>query len=361
MSNDTDYNLTFSHSDPDYLRAVISYLETKKSRWDAAKEEGKSAADLAAELGFSDTREVTTWGFYFGKMQCSIPVNTWANENSINRAISGYRGELASLLEKFPDLNITGSYRDEYNYGSIEGSEKCEQGSIGDDGDSECQYFITESVARKYLAGGDWGLIGESTEISDIAAAVLAEYQGLMLELNVTKLTDASAAALAKHEGVCICLHGLTKLTDAAAEALANYKGYLGLAGLTELSDAAAEALSKHQGGYLGLDGLTELSDAAVKTLSKYQGILSLGGLTELSDAAAKAISKHQESLSLNGLTELSDAAAEALSKHQGSLSLNGLTELSDAAAEALSKHQGQINLKDPAEWVASLQNKDKN
>jgi hypothetical protein len=239
MSNDTDYNLTFSHSDPDYLRAVISYLETKKSRWDAAKEEGKSAADLAAELGFSDTREVTTWGFYFGKMQCSIPVNTWANENSSNRAISGDEGELASLLEKFPELNITGSYRDEYNYGCIEDSEKCEEGSIGDDGDSECQYFITESVARKYLAEDDWGLIEEATEISDIAAAVLAGYQDEMLELNVTKLTAASAAALA------------------------NYKGALSLDGLTNLTDTVAAALAKHEGVYICLHGLTKLTDAA--------------------------------------------------------------------------------------------------
>jgi hypothetical protein len=65
--------------------------------------------------------------------------------------------------------------------------------------------------------------------------------------------------------------------------------------------------------------------------------------------------------LTLNGLESMSDEVAKSIARHQGELWLDGLTVLSPVAAKALETHQGEINGMDPSEWVASLENKNKN
>lgn len=313
MSNDTTYQLEFRHESIDSMLEILNYLKTKKERWDKAVQEGKGASDLMEELGLENRNEVASWGFDVTGV--TVGLSAWANENVFNVPISGDDGELADLQAKFPELEITGTYQDDYTYGSVYGSDKRAEGTRGDSDEPEedeteesrCLELDAE-LAQSFLEDPDSVNLGDFTSITDDAAEVVSKYRG----------------------------------------------GTLFLYGLTNLSDAAADALSRHQGD-LELGGLTELSEAAAEALSKHQGSLILDGLTELSDAAAEALSKHQGVLILRGLTELTDYAAEALSKHQGNLLLDGVTELSDVAAEALSKYKGTICEMEPAVWVSSL------
>lgn len=127
MSNDINYNLIFHAPQKVLLMQVKSYLEDKKSRWENRGE--KTAADLLQETGLKHAAEVVTWGFEFGKIQktgdsFSVEVTSWANENSFgNIWISGPEGELRFLMEKFPELEISGSFEGSYGRGFIDGSE----------------------------------------------------------------------------------------------------------------------------------------------------------------------------------------------------------------------------------------------
>jgi hypothetical protein len=127
MSNDISYNLVFTTPKKAQLLQVKSYLEDKKSRWDNRGE--KTAADLLQETGLKNAAEVVCWGFEFGKIEqkgdsFSVEVTSWANENSLgNIWISGSEGELHFLLEKFPELEISGSFEGEFGRGSVYGSE----------------------------------------------------------------------------------------------------------------------------------------------------------------------------------------------------------------------------------------------
>jgi formylglycine-generating enzyme required for sulfatase activity len=128
MSNDISYNLVFEAPQKVLLMHVKSYLEDKKSRWDNRGE--KTAADLLKETGLKHGAEIVTWGFQFGKIQenkggrFSVEVTSWANENSLgNIWISGSEGELHFLLEKFPELEISGSFKGEFGQGCVDGSE----------------------------------------------------------------------------------------------------------------------------------------------------------------------------------------------------------------------------------------------
>ncbi len=127
MSNDVNYNLVFTAPKKALLLHVKSYLEDKKSRWDRRGE--KTAADLLKETGLKNVAEVVSWGFEFGKIKktgdsFSVEVTSWANENCFgNIWISGPEGELHFLKEKFPELEIGGTFRDDYGRGSVCGSE----------------------------------------------------------------------------------------------------------------------------------------------------------------------------------------------------------------------------------------------
>ena len=151
-----------------------------------------------------------------------------------------------------------------------------------------------------------------------------------------------------------------TVLDLTKAERFLEDEGSVNLSEMTSITEEAAEMLSTY-GGEIDLSGLTDLPEKAAEALSKHQGMLDFEGLTELSDCAAEALSKLQACLVLSDLIGLSDAAAESLSRHQGELGLNDSIRISNAAANSLSKHQGEINGMDPSEWVASLENKNKN
>lgn len=135
MSNDTQYKLKFSHESFEYMGDVLKYLEEKFDRWEDAKKKGQKARDLLKEHGLKKANEVVSWGFNVERV--TVCLSAWANENTTNLPISGENGELADLLQKFPELEIDGKYEDEYTYGSIDGADKCERGNVKDLDDDE--------------------------------------------------------------------------------------------------------------------------------------------------------------------------------------------------------------------------------
>ncbi|MFM8272305.1 MAG: DUF1588 domain-containing protein, partial [Gemmata sp.] len=118
----------------------------------------------------------------------------------------------------------------------------------------------------------------------------LARRQGDLALDGLAELSDDAAAALADHRGGTLSLNGLKNLSDAAAAALARHDGRLSLNGLATLSAAAAGALAKHPGDWLILDGLTTLTASAASALAQHPGVTSLNGLTALAPEALKAL-----------------------------------------------------------------------
>lgn len=130
MSNDTSYKLTFRHRSKAELERAKEYLTEKKRRWNAWQASGKDWNALMEEVGAQHPSEVVSWGFDFGEIQerkkyFAVKVTVWANENASNVCISGPQGELADLMRRFPGIDISGRYRDEYHTGSIRGFQKC--------------------------------------------------------------------------------------------------------------------------------------------------------------------------------------------------------------------------------------------
>lgn len=158
MSNDIDYNLVFTAPKKIILIQVQSYLEDKKFRWDNRGE--KTATELLKETGLQKGAEVVTWGFNFGKIQedigggFSVEVTSWANENNLgNIWISGPEGELYFLMEKFPELEISGSFEGSYGRGSVYGSSLDYESWKNDDDEDENDEDETEEEA---VAFADW-------------------------------------------------------------------------------------------------------------------------------------------------------------------------------------------------------------
>ena len=167
MSNDTTYSLVFRHAKRKCLEQVVKYLEAKKARWDEAKEHRKGCADIMAELGLSSPSEVVSWGFDFGSIEKDpdskcfmVTAESFANENASNMAIGGEGGELQELMGKFPELDIGGTYSDEYAAGSVSGYEKIEERSReeeiartaqwGEDGDADYNDATKEMLLKGY-------------------------------------------------------------------------------------------------------------------------------------------------------------------------------------------------------------------
>jgi len=131
MSNDTDFDLTFICPSREMLAHVITYLKRKKDRCDAWFRRGKGSAELIERTGAPNRGAVVAWGFGFDEIEvdedgeASVAVTAWANQNSSNVWISGDEGELADLHQKFPFLEIHGTYRDEDGSGEINGCECC--------------------------------------------------------------------------------------------------------------------------------------------------------------------------------------------------------------------------------------------
>lgn len=135
MSNDTSYRLKFRHKKREVLEATEQYLKGKHARWlaylDRCKREGLDQTwdQLLGEFQVEAREAAFTWGFSMGEItrkstHWSVEAETWANENPFNVPIAGPGSELADLLQKFPDLDIRGRFRDEFGSGTIKGSQR---------------------------------------------------------------------------------------------------------------------------------------------------------------------------------------------------------------------------------------------
>lgn len=411
MSNDTHYSLIFRHANRKYLAQVVQYLETKKARWDEAQEKGKSCDDIMAELGLSSPAEVVSWGFQFGSIEKDpdskgfmVTAKSFANENASNMTIGGDGGELHELMGKYPELDIVGTYSDEYAAGSVSGCEKIEERSReeeiartaqwGKDGDAEYNDATKEMLLKGYTGGlsvkdarrlislgADVNGVIEGTHFAWMLDTMGGELLELIPELidkgmeleSITTINERAAKNIAAIEGWHIDLSSLRKLDVKTAKILINglnareepphlslglYQlepGIIGIlsgyaAGMTlnhlaSLSVDEAKALANIK-GTLFLDGLTDISSQVASALSRHRGQLYLRGLTELSDQVAEALAGHKGGMTFDGVAEMSDKTIELLARSEGGLDLNGLTELSNKAAKALGKHNGGIYLK---------------
>lgn len=128
MSNDINYDLKFRSDKRSTLTQVKDYLTEKKRQWDGRG--SKTAGDLLKEAGLKHPAEVVTWGFEFGSIRkqadgtYSADVSSWANENSLGNVwISGDKGELKFLLDRFPGLTIAGEFDGDYGKGLVDGYE----------------------------------------------------------------------------------------------------------------------------------------------------------------------------------------------------------------------------------------------
>lgn len=407
MSNDTNYSLIFRHAKRKYLEQVLEYLEAKKTRWDKAKEHGIKCADIMAKYGLSSPSEVVSWGFQFGSIEKDpeskgfmVTAESFANENSSNLPIGGEGGELQDLTEKFPELDIGGTYSDEYAAGSVSGYEKIEERSReeeiartaqwGEDGDADYNDATKEMLLKGYTGALSVKearkLISQGADVNGVIecssfAGMLDSMGGELLELipelldkgmkleSLTAINERAAKKIVAVEGWHIDLSslfnldvktakvlinglnarknpphltlGLYELKPEIADVISGYCGGLTFNHLANLSVAEAKALANTKGDMLHLDGLTEISSEVACAIAKFKGILFLNGLVELSVKAAIKLAVHEGDLFLDGLTDISSEVASALSRHNGQLFLSGLSELSDEVAEALTGHKG--------------------
>lgn len=137
MSNDTGYRLTFKHASRKTLNALRTFVTVVKPQLSefVAKIQfplKMKEQDKLTLLGIGKWSEVVTWAkeWNIGKVTKDdatymLQVHAWANENWLgNIWISGKDGELADLLRRFPGLEITGTFSDDYGIGSLKGLEK---------------------------------------------------------------------------------------------------------------------------------------------------------------------------------------------------------------------------------------------
>jgi hypothetical protein len=130
MSNDSNYTIKLKGR-KDQVDAVLNYLEQKSARWREwqdkfgilePKKRHKALNDALKTLGLKKSAEFVSWGFTVetrdDKPKASVAVlSVWANESSTNCSVSGVEGELAVIYEKFPSLDYSVEYNDEYSSG----------------------------------------------------------------------------------------------------------------------------------------------------------------------------------------------------------------------------------------------------
>lgn len=149
MSNDTSYTLKFRHPKKARLNEVHTYLtKIKPAICELVQkinfDEGWPEEERLKFLGIQQWSEVITWftpdtEVRFSSMKKSdggtgtlhvMSMEAWANENAFNVWISGLCGELNDLLVRFPDVEISGKYVDDYGVGSVQGYEKVYEMSL---------------------------------------------------------------------------------------------------------------------------------------------------------------------------------------------------------------------------------------
>jgi hypothetical protein len=104
MSNDTDYELEFSHGDKKYLTEAINWLNKKEPSW---------GFDIVVK-----PRKMTGMNYYYAK------ATTWANENASNMTIEDEINELHKL---YSEIEVGGTFEDEYGKGSFYGEKDYEE------------------------------------------------------------------------------------------------------------------------------------------------------------------------------------------------------------------------------------------
>jgi len=365
MSNDTDYKLIFGHPKRHYLEQVMNHLIEKKQRYEQKKSEKISLQQHLQDLGLNSPADFVSWGFSFGKITKAgtfqtVEATTWANENSSNVHITGEDGELASLLKVFTELDISGSYRDEYSAGSIQGYEKIQEQSREEVDAEEAEWGSDDySEATKTLLNktyhGPFGL-KEARQLieegADLNASMNGTCFGGMLADPGWELYKAIPEFLEKG----MEMQTIGYLHPDLARALAKKYVDFELGGLFHLDTNTAkilvEEVSKRQppkGEVFLLNlALSEISEELAKVLAQFPGILVLG-LQELDLKAAQAlVAKANEqscdglALNLRSLKEVSLDVAKVLACYPGDLDL-GLTDLDASLAAALASHKGLL------------------
>lgn len=127
MSNDTYYSIRLSGSAAQ-LDALLIYMDQKAKVWNAWKERrgdrGMVSESMLKAKGLILPAEFVSWGFNVkgksvsrrGKM--TVYMDSWANENWSNVWISGKEGELHVLNRRYPDIEISVEFMDEYGKGT---------------------------------------------------------------------------------------------------------------------------------------------------------------------------------------------------------------------------------------------------
>ena len=108
----------------------------------------------------------------------------------------------------------------------------------------------------------------------------------------MTTLSPEVARELAKHS-TKFTLFGLAEISDEAAAALAEHRGTILLNGLTKLTSVPLTTrMLKSNDGFLNLSKVQTISDYVAKVFAEYQGSrpVRLTGLTELSEANASLL-----------------------------------------------------------------------
>jgi hypothetical protein len=131
MSNDTTYSIKLKGA-AKKVTALLEYQKQKQKdwgKWQTQQQGGKTESykkaldTLMKAKGAKSIADVGSWGVDVKNKktmgeELSVTLSSWANENSLgNMWISGEAGELRFLQERFPDVNILASFKDEYGKG----------------------------------------------------------------------------------------------------------------------------------------------------------------------------------------------------------------------------------------------------
>jgi hypothetical protein len=312
--------------------------------------------------------------------------------------LCGTGGELSALLDRFPDLKISGRIESAAGAGTIRGYKFTpnDQGTSDEikataerslmwehlttHSNHELENFIQNSALQeaaspekeaevlaaakilvdrtddltiyrlgmlstnlaKILARVDGRLeIDIIDDYEEEAALHLAKCPGELDLLGLTDLSEKMAGAFGCRVGM-LCLDGITVLSLPAACALSNHRGYLSLMSIHGAPPDVIRALGQHKGSTV-LNGLYEIPDSAADGFEFHIGDLHLHKLTQISQRLAECLATNDGGLYLDGLTTLSEEIAEALSHHCGELRLRGLRSLSDEACKHLGRHKGNL------------------
>ncbi len=292
--------------------------------------------------------------------------------------VCGPGGELTKLLDRFPDLKISGRVESATGAGTIHGFELTPNATVSTAEDNarlerSLKWEHLSKLSNQQLETLIEGIAAEGAKTPEeeqellAAAELMVERTGIVTFhklgvlsiklakvlarvgdcLEITSIDDYEEGAfrhLAKCPGELDLLDPSWLLETAVGE-LGDRVGVLALDGITALSLPAARALSEHR-GLLQLDSILGAPPEVIRVLGQHKGTTILANLCDIPDSAADGFAFHVGDLVLNGLTQISPHLAECLATNDGALYLSGLTTLSAEIAEALSHHCGELQLR---------------